>query len=267
MRQGDGFMDRGWFKWWRKTTESAVFQSTTPDLIKVWDWCLSRANHSERWVSIPVGRGSTEVRLQPGQFVYGRHSAARLIPGLSARQVDRRIKKLELLECITVKAGTHYSVVSICHWETYQDDGQPTVQPMVQQRGNKGAAKGQQTGTEKNEEKVETGKHGKKNVPQGGRADYPEDFEKWWKLYPKKKGKQGALKEFAVAKRSVSLDRLMERTAAFAKALQGADITFAKDPERWLKAGQYDDDPVVWSRIGRDANEEPEKVDTRPIKY
>ena len=64
----------GWVRLYRKTLDSAVWGDA--ELLKVWVWCLLRANRKEGWVTLSTGKGSTQVHLLPGQLVAGRFSAA-----------------------------------------------------------------------------------------------------------------------------------------------------------------------------------------------
>jgi len=66
-------MERYWVKLWRKSVDSQAFQNE--GLWKVWSWCLMKANHAEAWFPLETGRGTTEVHLQPGQFLFGRKVA------------------------------------------------------------------------------------------------------------------------------------------------------------------------------------------------
>jgi hypothetical protein len=110
-------MERGWIKLWRKSTDSQVFQSE--GLWKLWTWCLMKANHTEAWVPINTGKGDTSVQLKPGQFVFGRHTAAREL-GMNPSTVRDRMHKLESMSNITLKADTHFTVVTIRNWHQYQ---------------------------------------------------------------------------------------------------------------------------------------------------
>jgi hypothetical protein len=117
-----------------------------------------RANRTPRCVSVPTGRGYTEVHLQEGQFIFGRKSAAKSLRGLNPKQVYGRIKKLEKLEILGTQPGTHYTIVTVCNWGTYQDSSKSTGHPTGHPTGTQRTPNGHPTDTdkkEKNEEKVE----------------------------------------------------------------------------------------------------------------
>ena len=111
-------MNRGYFCVWRKIENSAVFQNE--GLLKVFLWCLIRANHKESFVPIKVGRGFMEVKLIPGSFLFGRQSAAKALH-MSPSTVWKRILKLKKLEILNIESNSHYSIIYIINWDSYQD--------------------------------------------------------------------------------------------------------------------------------------------------
>ena len=164
-------MDRGFIKLWRKSTESQAFQN--PDLWKVWSWCLMKASHQKRCLPIITGRGASEVHLLPGQFVYGRKTAARELR-MPPSSIRNRMNKLQRMGNIGIKSHTHFSVVTINNWKKYQytdqQDGHPSGQPKDNQRPTIGQAKD----TYKNDENVKKGKK-KESIQKEKR--YPIDFQ------------------------------------------------------------------------------------------
>jgi hypothetical protein len=110
-------MNRGYIKLYRKSLNSRVFQSE--GLFKVWIWCLLKASHEETWISVKTGRGITEVYLYPGQFIFGRKSAAKELK-MSASTVWKRILKLKKMGNLNIESNTKYSLIIIVNWETYQ---------------------------------------------------------------------------------------------------------------------------------------------------
>jgi hypothetical protein len=133
----------GWVKLHRKLIDSRVFAND--GLLKVWVWCLLKASHEKEWFTIKTGRGTAEVDVIPGQFIFGRKTAAKELK-MKERTVYDRILKLEKLQNIAIQPNTHYSIVSIINWDTYQDtkDANPTANPTTNQ---------QPTNTYKNDKK------------------------------------------------------------------------------------------------------------------
>jgi hypothetical protein len=152
-------MHRGWFKCWRKIVDSQAFQNS--DLLKVWIWCLARANHTPGWETVTTGRGTTEVYLKPGQFIFGRKSAAkqlRMKPG----SVYDRIRKLERMENIRTQPNTHFTIITICNWKTYATAGNDVQQETQQATNTQPATNPQPTNTEKNVKNEENEKKTKR---------------------------------------------------------------------------------------------------------
>lgn len=112
-------MIRGYIRLWRKTQDSAVFQSE--GLLKVFIWCLIRAAHKENFITVRTGRGLSEVRLSPGSFLFGRESAAKEL-NMPPTTVWKRMLKLEKLEILNIERDSHFSIVYIMNWGIYQAD-------------------------------------------------------------------------------------------------------------------------------------------------
>jgi len=111
-------MNRGFVKLWRRIDESAVFQNE--GLLKVFLWCMVRANYKDAYVMVRTGRGYSEVLLPAGSFLFGRESAARELR-MPPSTVWKRIKKLKKLEILNIESNSHYSIINIINWHLYQD--------------------------------------------------------------------------------------------------------------------------------------------------
>jgi hypothetical protein len=92
--------------------------------------------------------------------------------------------------------------------------------------------------------------------PRPKKRSYPEAFEEWWKLYPRKTGKLAAMRAWEQARarlrqdgREVAfLDLAAEQYAAAVKRWPPDDRRFIPHPATWLNQGRYDDDPLTWER-------------------
>lgn len=69
------------------------------------------------------------------------------------------------------------------------------------------------------------------------RAQYPEDFEEFWKGYPKKAGKKNALREW----KKLTAEEKKLAVAGIKNHTSGKELKFMKDPERYLKGAHWDD--------------------------
>lgn len=155
-----------------------------PDLLKLWLWCLVKANYTgKRWVSFKSGKGRIDIEIEKGQFVYGRHSASEDL-GINPSTLRDRMKKLADLGFISINSASQYSLITICNYEYYQDRGDlgSTINPEAIQQANHTP-----TDTTKKLKKLEKLKKKKPIVPQG-------EFEKFYEAYPKKKNRADAEK-------------------------------------------------------------------------
>lgn len=72
--------------------------------------------------------------------------------------------------------------------------------------------------------------------------------------YPKKTGKEDALKAIQKALATHPAEKLLEATKAYAAATAlwpEADRKFIPHPATWFNRGSYEDDPATWTRNGR----------------
>jgi len=141
-------VNRGWVRLFRKILDSRIFQNE--GLLKVWIWCLLKTSHKVRWVSMDSGRGQVEVKIFPGQFIYGRFSAAKELK-MSPSSVRNRILKLEIMQNLTIKKDRQYSIVSITNWGLYQGD----IEKEDSEEDHHRTTKGQPKDTDKNVKNVE----------------------------------------------------------------------------------------------------------------
>jgi hypothetical protein len=128
----------GYIKVYRKLLTSAVFQSER--LLKIWIWCLIRAN----WHEATCFFEGKEIPLEQGQFITGRFAGSDEC-GMNAGTFYKCIKKLEEIGNITIKSDNKKSIISIVNYSSYQGD----IIDEWQQRNNKGTTKEQQSNTDK----------------------------------------------------------------------------------------------------------------------
>jgi len=103
-------------------------------LWQVWCWCMMKANHKGKFVNVRTGRGNMVVTVEPGQFIFGRKKAAMELD-CPAKSVYNRMLKLVKCQNVAMQVDTHFSIVSICNWESYQSEdeavGQATGHPLA----------------------------------------------------------------------------------------------------------------------------------------
>jgi len=108
----------GFIKLHRAILNSEVFQNEA--LLKVWIWCLLKASYKKYSYSIPAGKGTAVIELEPGQFLFGRKMAA-LELKMTEGGLYKRILKLKHSGNITVESNNRFSIITIVKWITYQD--------------------------------------------------------------------------------------------------------------------------------------------------
>ena len=111
---------------YRKSLDSAVRQS--PEIWFVWTWCLLKATYKRRSVPVLTGVGRSQVDLLPGQFIYGRKSAAKELQ-LPESTVRLKMERLVALDAISMQSATHFTIVSICNWSRYQNSPEKNSHP------------------------------------------------------------------------------------------------------------------------------------------
>jgi hypothetical protein len=85
-------------------------------MLKIWIWCLCKANHKDNYVQIS---GLDSVKVNRGQFIFGRKVAAKELD-MHESLVYRAIKRLQTIKNITVKSNNKYSVITITNYDRYQ---------------------------------------------------------------------------------------------------------------------------------------------------
>ena len=149
----------GWIKLHRKLLESPVFQNEK--LYKIFSWCLLKASHTEHTELI----GLQKVSLSPGQFVYGRHMAAKELK-IKESTLYKYMMWLKNEEILNIQSNNKFSVVTVVNWDLYQSDepkSNSKVTTKEQQRNSKVTTKEQQRNTNNNVKNVKNVKNEKNN--------------------------------------------------------------------------------------------------------
>jgi hypothetical protein len=117
----------------RHLIDSEVFASEK--LLKIWIWILIKANHKKRTVPIRIGGGQSVVTIGRGEMLFGRLAAENEL-FIDGSTIYKCIKKLEALGNIVIKSSSHYSVITICNYDRYQDINYYKVAAKKQPRNN-----------------------------------------------------------------------------------------------------------------------------------
>lgn len=103
----------GYIQVHRKTMESFVFGNEK--MFKIWMWCLFKASYNERDIYI----GMQKIHLLPGQFVFGRDSAAEQLH-INRSTVYKCIKLLKKEGNIKTESDNKKTIITLTKWAEYQ---------------------------------------------------------------------------------------------------------------------------------------------------
>jgi hypothetical protein len=233
-------MSGAWLKLYRRSIESQVFSD--PHLWHLFCWCLMRANWKEGFFQ--------GVKIPPGSFATGRDAAAESL-GVSASALYRRLKKLEELKVIQLKANNRFTVISVVKWSFFQNSEQPENNQRT-------------TGDTTSEQPADTIEEGNNSRREEGkkRVSVSADFDQWYASYPKKVGKDAAAKAYAKAIKSIEPAELLAASIPRLAELAKRDPQFVPHPATWLNSGGWQDDiaaiaPTLKSTFGPGQNYDP----------
>lgn len=117
----------GYIKLHRQLLDSIHFQN--PNYLKVWIWMLLKANFKTKIVSVKVSNGYTNVIINRGQFIFGRHRAA-IELDMDDSMVYRIVMVFQKSEAISIKSNNQYSIITICKYDDYNSKDENNEQPM-----------------------------------------------------------------------------------------------------------------------------------------
>lgn len=101
--------------------------------LKIWVWLLLKANYKNAYFNINIGKGETTVLVKRGQLIFGRFKAEEELC-MDGTFIYRTIQKFKELGQITIKVNSHYSLITICNYESYQGKENESEQAMNRQR-------------------------------------------------------------------------------------------------------------------------------------
>lgn len=233
----------GWIKLHRALADHPI--AGDPQAFSVWVHLLLMANHKE---TKRMMNGQIVV-IAPGQLITSRRSISEKT-GVQESKVERILKLLKTEQQIEQVGTAKFRVISIVNWDLYQSDEQVGEQQMNSRR----TADEQQMNTPGECKELQNGKNQNQKTRSTPSAEHV-DFDQFWKLYPRKVGKQAALKAWNKLKPDMILFAEIERALEIGK----------RSPD-WLKsAGQYIPHPSVWLN-GRRWEDEADPTSALPFE-
>jgi hypothetical protein len=118
-------MQRGYIRIWRKFENWEWFSYGS--MAKFFIWLLLRATHKDTRFQ--------GIELKRGQMVFGRKKAS-IATGISERSIRTLIKCLKSTNEITIETTNQFSIITLCNFNTYQQDYQKNDQPNDQRTTN-----------------------------------------------------------------------------------------------------------------------------------
>jgi hypothetical protein len=172
---------------------------------------------------VKTGKGEAVIEIKRGQFVYGRKSAARELemPPSTIRNI---ITLLTRWGNLSIKPDSHYSIITILNYDTYQDID-------TYRRTGKRTGKGQPKDTNNN--------------VNNDKKEYICGFNEFWSLYPPRNGRK--LEKAETAKRFQMLKEeeitlVLKAVRVYANSTDIKNGIGIRDPKRFLgdgKGNQY----------------------------
>lgn len=103
-----------------------------PNHLKIWIWLLIKANFKNAFVPINLGKGFKTIEIKRGQLIYGRNKAEEDL-ALNGSLIDRTLKDFEQRGQIKREMNSHYSIITICNYDSYQSNNDEVEQAMNSQ--------------------------------------------------------------------------------------------------------------------------------------
>jgi hypothetical protein len=103
-----------------------------PNHLKIWIWLLIKANFKNAFVPINLGKGFKTIEVKRGQLIFGRNKAEDEL-GLNGSLIYRTLQLFEELGQINIEVNSHYSLITICNYDSYQSKTDEVEQAMNSQ--------------------------------------------------------------------------------------------------------------------------------------
>ena len=223
-----------------------------PNHLKIWIWLLVKANYKKTFAPLKIGKGYITVKVERGQLLFGRFKAEEEL-SLDGSLIYRVLKIFEEQEQIKVESNNQYSLITICKYDSYQNNNQESEQPTNNQR----TTDEQPTENERktDEQQVNTSKEVLEYI-EDIEIDKNKDielFQKFWDLYEKKKGKKNSQTQW---NKLTQIEKELAVSSIPNYKLSQPNEKYRKDPERYLSQKIFNDEFVLPKKI------EPTKKDS-----
>ena len=120
-----------WIKLHSDLLDSHSFAN--PNELKVWIWLLLKANYKDSHSFVSVGTGGQTIPIKRGQLIFGRYKAEMEL-NINGSAIYRILQKLEENKQINIQSNSHYSLITICKYDTYQNKNDEVEQQLNNKR-------------------------------------------------------------------------------------------------------------------------------------
>lgn len=243
---------QGWVKLHRKIIEDELWIDCTPEQKVIMMTLLMLANHDDNsW----IWQGK-KFSIKAGQLITSIESIRKISgKNISSKNVRSALVKFEKYGFLANESAKTGRLITIANWAKYQSNDAEVAKQEAKrwQRGGKEVA------TNKNVKNVE-------NINTRANGTLESDFEKLWKLYPKKIGKKPA---------SAAYNRVMTRkkNPATNKQIQDGIVAYrqlikSKGTEKqFIKDGSTFFNQEAWNDYLEVVREERDDHEARKPKF
>ena len=216
---------------WRKFSETSFYKK--PNCVQMALHLLLRANHKPE-TFVWNGKATT---LAPGQVLTGRIKLS-LETGQSQQEVRTALQTLAhpSIGFLTIESTNKFSLISIAKYSDYQET--PTSTSTNQQPASNQPTTSQQPHTNTN-----------KNEKNEKNTTYTElegtgDFLQFWASYPKKVGKDAALRTWRTKKPPLDKCLATLRWQIISDQWKKEGGQYIPMPATWINQGRWNDEPI-----------------------
>lgn len=257
--------EKGYITIQRKITEWRWWGN--PNAMSLWLYILVKANWQDRWWD----RGKEMVKR--GEFITSQVKIAEDL-NMNRRTVTKYLKLFAEEGQIELKVDNRKTLIKVINYAKYQDvpdddaqlDAQLTAQVNAQQSTQQTAQQSTHNRTnitikpllQKEDYYSNTSyshNNPRKSNPKNGNQHLVQWFEEFWKLYPRKEGKQNAMKAFEKMCNSEDtynaiMDGLQKRVKLDWSRRPPEEKKFIPHPSSWLNQSRWLDEVTPYAGKG-----------------
>jgi hypothetical protein len=231
----------GYVKLYRKLLDSVIWDNEKA--LKIWIWCLLKANHKDKIVLL----GRQRISIKSGEFVFGSLKAKNELK-MAISTIWYYLNFFKTESQVEIKATNKYSIITILNWKSYQG----IENKLESKKKAKLKTNRKQIGN-----KVETNKNDIKNDKNVKNNNTDGDFDKFYSAYPRKVAKPAAIRAFKKIKPNHELLNAILK-----------DIEMRKKSREWLKSGgQFIPYPATYLNQRRWEDKEDKKINLKDEIY